>query len=211
VRSLTGDTAPPPAVTETAADDARVNRAERLAVYLRQAQGGDVEALDPVVRELNPLLWHVARSQGLATEDAIDVVQTTWLELLKRLQEIRSPQALTMWLISTTRRGAWRAAIRRRREVASETDEMLGQVPDSTPDIDDRLDADARHRALWRHLQRLPERCRELLRIVAMVDRPDYDDVAAALGMPRGSIGPTRGRCLSKLRALLTADPSWST
>jgi RNA polymerase sigma factor (sigma-70 family) len=208
---LTGDTAPPPAVTETAAEDARVNRAERLAAYLRQAQGGDVAALDPVVRELNPLLWHVARSQGLATEDAIDVVQTTWLELLKRLQEIRSPQALTMWLISTTRRGAWRAAIRRRREVASETDEMLGQVPDSTPDIDDRLDADARHRALWRHLQQLSERCRELLRIVAMVDRPDYDDVAAALGMPRGSIGPTRGRCLSKLRALLTADPSWST
>lgn len=211
MRSLTGDTAPPPAVTETAAEDARVNRAERLAAYLRQAQGGDVAALDPVVRELNPLLWHVARSQGLATEDAIDVVQTTWLELLKRLQEIRSPQALTMWLISTTRRGAWRAAIRRRREVASETDEMLGQVPDSTPDIDDRLDADARHRALWRHLQQLSERCRELLRIVAMVDRPDYDDVAAALGMPRGSIGPTRGRCLSKLRALLTADPSWST
>jgi RNA polymerase sigma factor (sigma-70 family) len=211
VRSLTGEAAPPPAVTETAADDARVNRAERLAVYLRQAQGGDIAALDPVVRELNPLLWHVARSQGLATEDAIDVVQTTWLELLKRLQEIRSPQALTMWLISTTRRGAWRAAIRRRREVASETDEMLGQVPDSTPDIDDRLDADARHRALRRHLQRLPERCRELLRIVAMVDRPDYDDVAAALGMPRGSIGPTRGRCLSKLRAMLIADPSWST
>jgi RNA polymerase sigma factor (sigma-70 family) len=208
---LTGDTAQPPAATEATADDARVNRAERLAAYLRQAQGGDVTALDPVVRELNPLLWHVARSQGLSKEDAIDVVQTTWLELLQRLREIRSPQALTMWLISTTRRGAWRAASRRRREVASETNELLGQVPDSTPDIDDRLDADARYRALWRHLQSLPERCRELLRIVAMVDRPDYDDVAAALGMPRGSIGPTRGRCLSKLRAMLTADPAWST
>lgn len=208
---LTGDTAPPPAVTETAVDDARAKRAERLAGYLRQAQEGDVAALDPVVRELNPLLWHVARAQGLSTEDAIDVVQTTWLELLKRLQEIRSPQALTMWLISTTRRGAWRAAIRRRREVASDTEQMLGQVPDSTPDVDDRLDADARQRALWRHLHRLPERCRELLRIVAMVDRPDYDDVAAALGMPRGSIGPTRGRCLSKLRAMLIADPAWST
>ena len=211
MRYLTGETAPPPAVTDTAADDARANRAERLAAYLRQAQGGDTAALDPVIRELNPLLWHVARSQGLSTEDAIDVVQTTWLELLQRMREIRSPQALTMWLISTTRRGAWRAASRRRREVASETNKLLGQVPDSTPDIDDRLDADARYRVLWRHLQHLPERCRELLRIVAMVDRPDYDDVAAALGMPRGSIGPTRGRCLSKLRALLTADPAWST
>jgi RNA polymerase sigma factor (sigma-70 family) len=208
---VTEDTAPPPAVTETAAEDARANRAERLAAYLRQAQAGDAGALDPVVRELNPLLWHVARAQGLSTEDAIDVVQTTWLELLQRLREIRSPGALTMWLISTTRRGSWRAANRRRREVASETDELLGQVPDPATDVDDRLDADARHRALWRHLQRLPERCRELLRIVAMVDRPDYDDVAAALEMPRGSIGPTRGRCLSKLRAMLTADPAWST
>jgi RNA polymerase sigma factor (sigma-70 family) len=208
---LTGDTAPPRAVTETGADDGRADRAERLAAYLRRAQEGDAAALDPVVRELNPLLWHVARAQGLSAEDAIDVVQTTWLELLQRLREIRSPQALTMWLISTTRRGAWRAASRRRREVASATYELLGEVPDPTPDIDDRLDADVRHRALWRHLQRLPERCRELLRIVAMVDRPDYDDVAAALGMPRGSIGPTRGRCLSKLRAMLTADPAWST
>src|SRR4029450_2405711 len=132
-RPSPGDPPPPPAVTETAAEDARVNRAERLAAYLRQAQGGDTAALDPVIRELNPLLWHVARAQGLSTEDAIDVVQTTWLELLQRLREIRSPQALTMWLISTTRRGAWRAASRRRREGASATDELLGEGPASPP------------------------------------------------------------------------------
>ena len=55
----------------------------------------------------------------------------------------------------------------------------------------------------------LPERCRRLLRVIAFADRPDYAAVAEALGMPVGSIGPTRGRCLAKLRAQLAADPAW--
>ena len=66
-------------------------------------------------------------------------------------------------------------------------------------------------RSLWRSVSRLSERCQALLRIIAFVDRPDYGAVSEALGMPVGSIGPTRGRCLAKLRSLLTADPSWST
>ena len=61
----------------------------------------------------------------------------------------------------------------------------------------------------WRHIESLSERCRSLLRVVAFSDRPDYASVAQALGMPVGSIGPTRGRCLAKLRLLLDADPHW--
>lgn len=60
-------------------------------------------------------------------------------------------------------------------------------------------------------VQSLSDRCRALLRIVAMVDHPDCDEVSVAPGMPRGSIGLTRGRCLAKLRELLPADPVWST
>jgi len=62
---------------------------------------------------------------------------------------------------------------------------------------------------LWQHVAGLPERCRALLRVIAFADRPDYSSVAEALGMPVGSIGPTRGRCLAKLRQLLSADPAW--
>jgi RNA polymerase sigma factor (sigma-70 family) len=154
------------------------------------------------------LLWQVARAQGLAASDAADVVQTAWLELMKRLQEIRSPQALTAWLISTTKRGAWRANERTRR--TSDRSGILEEMPDPAPDLGERLIAEEHHRALWRHFQQLPQRCRELLRIVAMVDRPDYTLVSDALEMPRGSIGPTRGRCLEKLREMLLADPVWS-
>jgi DNA-directed RNA polymerase specialized sigma24 family protein len=64
---------------------------------------------------------------------------------------------------------------------------------------------------LWQHIARLPERCQALLRVIAFADRPDYAAVAEALGMPLGSIGPTRGRCLAKLREQLAIDPGWES
>jgi Sigma-70 region 2 len=85
-------------------EDGRAGRPARLALCLIRARDGDLSALDDVMREMNPLLWHVARSQGLGMEEAADVVQTIWLELLRRLHEIRSPEALTAWLVSATRR-----------------------------------------------------------------------------------------------------------
>ena len=75
------------------------------------------------------------------------------------------------------------------------------------PDPASGLIEDERDRVLWRAFHQLGDRCRELLRVVAMVERPDYAVVGEALGMPHGSIGPTRGRCLAKLRALLLRRP----
>jgi RNA polymerase sigma factor (sigma-70 family) len=198
---------PGTAEVATSAGRAREQRAVRLARCLERARSGDNTALDEVVRELTPLLWHVARCQGLDAAEAADVVQTAWLELVRRLDEIRSPQSLTAWLISTTKREAWHAGRRQRRVT---TDEDLTGIPDPGVDFTENVIADERARALWQHFRRLSERCQTLLRIVAMVDRPDYDVVSAALDMPRGSIGPTRGRCLAKLRELLLADPAWS-
>jgi RNA polymerase sigma factor (sigma-70 family) len=196
------DTTPP---AEAGQDDRRT----RLARCLERARSGELSALDEVVRELNPLLWHVARAQNLSTEQAADVVQTTWLELLRRLHEIRAPEALAAWLVTATRREAWRVRNWQSRHMAEGT-EILESTPDSGPDPDERLVSDERDRVLWRHFRRLPERCRTLLRIVAQVERPDYAMVAEAMEMPRGSIGPTRGRCLAKLREMLLADTEWS-
>jgi RNA polymerase sigma factor (sigma-70 family) len=197
----------PPA--EASPAEAPDDRQSRLARQLVLAQGGETAALHEVVRELNPLLWHVARAQGLAAEEAGDVVQTTWLELLRRLSEIRSPGALTAWLVTTTRRDAMRRHQRQhsREQVGSE---VLETVADLAPDASEQLIVAERDRVLADHLRELPERCRNLLRVLSQVDRPDYDLVARALAMPRGSIGPTRGRCLARLRAELLADPRWS-
>jgi RNA polymerase sigma factor (sigma-70 family) len=187
----------------------RADRATWLAACLDRARAGDREALDEIVAQLNPLLWRVVRDQGLGAEEAADVVQTTWLEFLRRMEEIRSPQALAAWLVTAARREAWHVRGRARREVA-DPHPVLEGVPDPEPALDERLLTDERDRSLWRHFQQLTPRCRELLRIVAHVERPDYEAVAEALAMPRGSIGPTRGRCLAKLRELLLADPLWS-
>ncbi|HEU5476190.1 MAG TPA: sigma-70 family RNA polymerase sigma factor [Actinophytocola sp.] len=188
--------------------DLRLQRIERLAACLTRAKEGDLSALDSVVRELNPLLWRVARSQGLSDDDAADAVQTTWLELVRQLAVIHSPLALTSWLVRATKREAWRVNARRRKS-ANPGHEALDDAPDDAPAPDDRLLTHERDRTLWRHFARLSERCRTLLALVAYAERPDYAAIVEALGMPHGSIGPTRGRCLAKLRAMLLADPEW--
>jgi RNA polymerase sigma factor (sigma-70 family) len=184
-------------------------RADRVGAYLERARSGEKAALSEIVRELNPLLWHVVRAEGLTAEEATDVVQTTWLELLRRLDDIRSPRAVTSWLVTAARREAWRVRELSRRRIPDSA-AQLESVADPDPGPGERLLSDERDKTLWRHFQQLPERCRTLLRIVAQVARPDYATVAEAMGMPVGSIGPTRGRCLAKLRELLLADPRWS-
>lgn len=189
-------------------DPSTTTRAERLADHLERARAGEAGALDAIVRELNPLLWHVARSQGAPPSDVPDIVQNTWLELVAHLDGLRSPRALTAWLVVTTKREAWRT---NRKRQATDLSDTIVDIPDDAPELSTALITDERDRVLWHAFQQLNQRCRELLRIVVMVDRPDYSAVGEALGMPHGSIGPTRGRCLAKLRTLLQADPLWET
>jgi RNA polymerase sigma factor (sigma-70 family) len=181
----------------------------RVGELLERARAGDRDGLRDLVRDLNPLLWHVARSQGLNTEDAADVVQTAWLELLRQLDGIRSPEAVKSWLVTTTRREAWHRRNRVRQDLP-DGETALAALVDPGPAPWQQVLTEERDQVLWRHFERLSDRCRALLRVVSQVDRPDYDRIAEALGMPHGSIGPTRGRCLAKLREMLQDDPSWS-
>lgn len=184
------------------------DRNARLGGLLDRVRAGETSALEPIVRELNPLLWHVARSQGLAAHDAADVVQAVWVTLLRKGDHIQSATALTGWLVTVTKREAWHHARRAGRQEPTE-DVGLDAVA-TGPDVDAGLLADERAASLMRAFRELTDRCQQLLKVVAMVDRPDYSAVSEALGMPHGSIGPTRGRCLAKLRALLLTDPLWS-
>jgi RNA polymerase sigma factor (sigma-70 family) len=192
-----------------AAPDPGSDRHTRLAEYLLAARDGDRGALHAIVAELTPLLWQVARLTGLDPSACEDVVQNTWLQLLRDLHRIRDPRALTGWLVTVARREALRLT-----SVAARERPVLAVMPDRpdavSVDAADVVVRDERARTLWRALEELPQRCRDLLRLVAFVDRPDYDAVSVTLGMPRGSIGPTRGRCLAKLRDTLSARPDWS-
>lgn len=164
--------------------------------------GGDAVALDELVRVMTPVLWHVVRAYRLTTELAEDVVQTTWLSLVKSRASIQEPAAVGGWLTTTARREAWKVAKATGRGIPVEDDELSRRLPDEDSAEAEvvRRDGDER---LWQAVERLSERCQALLRIVAFEHRPDYTTIAANLGMPVGSIGPTRGRCLQKLRTMI--------
>jgi RNA polymerase sigma factor (sigma-70 family) len=185
------------------------DRTERLGAMLVRAQAGDRDSLHAIVAELTPLLWNVARGQGMERADAEDVVQSVWLSLVARLAHIETPNALIGWLVTACKREAWRARTARDRARTVEAAD-LAELVDPAPQAEDRVLADERLRVVRAALERLSPRCAELLRLLAVTDRPDYSEIAGALGMPRGSVGPTRGRCLAKLRELLLADARWS-
>lgn len=180
----------------------RPDRHPRIAGLLDAARGGDGDAFGQLVTELSPMLWQVARATGLGADDAQDVLQTVWARLLAGLDGIRAPAAVVGWLVVTTRREAWRVRAAARRQLPADH-EWLSALPDRAPGSEEQVISDDQRRALWLAVRQLSPRCQELLRIVAFVPRPDYREVASELGMPTGSIGPTRGRCLAKLRALL--------
>lgn len=171
------------------------------ATLLARAAQGDQRAWNALVDEHSRLLWSVARSFRLDAADANDVVQTTWLRLLEHLDRIEDPSRLVGWLVTTARREAMRVLRRSGRERPVVEDTVLDR-PDDGPPVDARLLQDERNRALWDAFSRLNEKCRQLLR-VAVTHPQAYDEISEALGMPIGSIGPTRRRCLTQLRALL--------
>jgi RNA polymerase sigma factor (sigma-70 family) len=185
------------------------DRGARIAGLVRAVRDGSEDALGQIVTEFSPMLWHVARAAGLSPDDAQDVVQTVWMSLLSHLDDIHTPAALAGWLVTTTRREAWRVRGAGRKQVPADQD-WLAELPDRGPGSEELAIIGDGRRALWSAIGQLTPRCQELLRIIAFVPRPDYRAVAAELGMPVGSIGPTRGRCLAKLRALLADDPEGS-
>ena len=173
---------------------------------------GDKTRMGELVKMLTPILWHTARASRLDAAATEDVLQTVWLTLVRKADTITEPLAVLQWLIVTTKREAWRVA-RMQTRVRPEDLETTGTLAENSSgeSVEDSVLRGARDHRLWQHVEGLPERCRALLRVIAFADRPDYAELAKALGMPQGSIGPTRGRCLAKLRIALAQDPSWET
>lgn len=184
--------------------------AARAGFLFAAYRAGDEARMADLVALLTPILWHTVRAQRLDRDSTEDVLQTTWLALVRSAESIADPRAVLQWLIVSARREAWRLTKRADRVEPQELDpDEIVASPDELPEH--IVVRDDSHGRLWRHIEQLPQRCRQLLRVIAFADRPDYSSIADALGMPIGSIGPTRGRCLAKLRARLFADPEWES
>lgn len=156
-------------------------------------------------RRYDGLLHVIARSFRLNSSDADDAVQTTWLLLHQHAGRLREPERVSGWLGTTVRRTCLRIIRERGREQL--TDDLSVCEPSSG---DAGVEAAAlqaeRDQTLWAAVDRLPARQRQLVHVLFTTQEPTYDEVAAQLAMPRGAIGPTRGRALLGLRATLEAD-----
>ena len=187
-------------------ENSLATRAGRLFSLYR---AGDGDQMAELVKILTPILWHTARASRLDTAAAEDVLQTVWLTLVRKADTITEPLAVLQWMVVTTKREAWRVSRTQARVRPTDLETEGALRSDDSESVEDAVLRATSDNRLWQHVEGLPERCRALLRVIAFADRPDYADLAQALDMPQGSIGPTRGRCLAKLRLALAQDPTW--
>jgi len=173
-----------------------------LAELVEAASEGDQAAWNALVERFSGLLWATARAHRLSPSDSAEVVQTTWLRLVEHLDRIRDRDRIGAWLATTARRECLRLIRHGAREFpASDHDDLDGR--NDTP-VGAAILASERDDTLWKAFSALGERCQALLRLLIADEPPSYEEISAALGMPIGAIGPTRQRCLERLRR----DPS---
>lgn len=171
------------------------------AELLSRAAKGEQGAWDALVDRFGQMVWSVARGFRLDDATAKDVSQTVWLKLIENLESIREPDRLPGWLATTCRREAMRVARARERAMPSEFEY---DVEDPGPRLDELLIDDEEQRSIVAAFKTLDEVCRQLLRLMTIDPPLSYEEISSVTGRPMGSLGPTRARCLEKLKAAMT-------
>jgi len=162
---------------------------------IERCVAGDQSAWKELVARYQRLVYSVARALCPPGEEISDVFQQVWLDLYQQLGQLRHVEALPAWLITVTKRHMY-ALIRLRRGSEPLDEDM--------PDISQKIRQIEHEHMIERALEQLPVRCRTLIQLLYFDDRePSYSEISETLGMPESSIGPTRARCLEKLRRLI--------
>jgi RNA polymerase sigma factor (sigma-70 family) len=178
-----------------------------VARLVRRAVDGDRRAWERLVDQYARLIWSITGEFRLTESDAADVAQTTWLRLLEHIHRIQYPDRVGSWLAATARNECLRNIAAHKRVVLGHDDGDLDDAAALEPDVDARLIADERAQVVQDAMSSLPRRWQRLLELL-MADPPaSYAEISDQLGLPIGSIGPTRGRCLARLRVQLQASP----
>jgi DNA-directed RNA polymerase specialized sigma24 family protein len=196
-------------VPEDPTQGARTGVSEQVADTIRRHRAGDPTAMTDLVRIVTPWLRKLVRGIGLSAHSTDDVVQTALLAMVSRGDQIRSPEAGVSWLAVTARREAIRVA-QSERAVELVAEIGLGEADANSPGPETIVLERLRRALLWRHVAELPVRGQAILHEIAHVGRPDYAALSGLTGMPIGSIGPTRGRSLRRVRDLLQKDEDWA-
>jgi RNA polymerase sigma factor (sigma-70 family) len=175
---------------------------EDVSDLVAAARDGDDTAWAALVDRYSGMVWAVARGHRLSHADATDVSQTVWLRLAEHLHRLREPAAVGGWLATVARNESLRLTRQSARTMPTDEPPEPRGLPDVSFPVDTAL-ADRTVTVLWSAFDQLNDRCRLLLRMLLSDPPPAYLEISAVLGMPVGSIGPTRARCLDRLRTLL--------
>jgi RNA polymerase sigma factor (sigma-70 family) len=166
-----------------------------------RAKNGDKQAWDALVERYTPLIWSICRRYRLGSADAEDVNQSVWLMLVDQLNVLREPAALPGWLTTTTQRECGRV-VRAARRTQPGGQVLEDRIPDErAATAEEELLKAERHAALREAFTCLPPGCQQLIAVLIQDPPVSYAQISAELGIPVGSIGPTRRRCLDKLRS----------
>ncbi len=177
-----------------------------VARLVRRAASGDKHAWERLVDQYNRLIWSITREFKLVESDAADVVQTTWMRLIEHINRLQHPERVGSWLAATARNECLRCLAARKRVVLAHEDVTLDGPVEHEHEIDEALLAEERGAIVREAMTHLPGRWQRLMEML-MSDPPvPYATISDELGLPIGSIGPTRGRCLARLRVLLEAS-----
>jgi RNA polymerase sigma factor (sigma-70 family) len=170
---------------------------------VKRAVAGDTRAWEGLIDKYGRLIWSITREFRLAESDAADVFQTTWMRLVEHVDRLDHPDRVGSWLAATARNECLRCLASHKRLVLASEDVVLDGPAAHEPEIDEALLADERAQILREAMTHLPRRWQQLLELL-MADPPmSYAEISDELGLPVGSIGPTRGRCLARLRVLI--------
>jgi RNA polymerase sigma factor (sigma-70 family) len=166
-----------------------------------RAAAGDQGAWNEIVERYVQLVWSICQRYQLDRQDIDDVGQTVWLLLVEKISTLREPAALPGWLRTTTHRECLRVLAAARRHDHAELLPEVHLPPDpGAPPVEEEILAAERDAQLRAAFAELPRTCRELLAMMVCDPPCRYEDISASLGIPIGSIGPTRARCLQRLR-----------
>jgi len=181
-------------------DNPATERPSDVAELAVGAARSDARAWEALVNRYGRMVHSIARAHGLGEADAADVSQTVWLRLVEHLGRIRQPERVGGWLATTARNESIRVARQRQRTLLMDDLDLLGLVDDAS-DAVPALEAEERATHLRAALATLPSPQRDLLHQLMADPRPSYVEVSTRLGIPIGSIGPTRQRSLHALRS----------
>lgn len=171
---------------------------------------GDQEAWEALLARYQRLIYSIPLKSRLSLDDAADIFQSVCLKLYEKLDTLRDHERISSWLITTTTRASWRVSARQKRDqhsISADADDSswaLGEIAATAPLADEERELLERQQIIREAVEILPDRCRDLITMLFyQKDELSYAEIARRMNMPVPSVGPTRARCLDKLKKLL--------